>query len=230
MTDGGGRANGTDASALPRRLERRSEIRCGLHRWMVVAEHGSRPRRKESNRRGGWGAYGASIDVLEDGDDYQRVGEDRQHLSGDWAAMQMLDGLARGLDAFIPSRVLPAYVEVSSRFEAGNREGARALFEQTLPILAFSNQHFDVSIPFWKRVRQAERIFTTARCRPPIPDLDPVQGPRPRASPPAPPPSTGSTEPARRPVGGSAPYRHRLHGGRGVLLRPACFPCSFLRH
>lgn len=32
------------------------------------------------------------------------------HLSGGWAAMQMLDGLARGLDAFIPSGVLPAYV------------------------------------------------------------------------------------------------------------------------
>jgi 4-hydroxy-tetrahydrodipicolinate synthase len=31
----------------------------------------------------------------------------RLHLSGGWAAMQMLDGLARGLDAFIPSGILP---------------------------------------------------------------------------------------------------------------------------
>ncbi len=100
---------------------------------------------------------------------------DRLHLSGGWAAMQMLEGLARDLDAFIPSGVLPAYVEIFSRFEAGDREGARALFERALPILAFSNQHIDVSIPFWKRVREAEGIFTTALCRPPTPHLDPVQ-------------------------------------------------------
>ena len=100
---------------------------------------------------------------------------DRLHLSGGWAAMQMLDGLARDLDAFIPSGVLPVYVEVFSRFEAGDRDGARALFERALPILAFSNQHIDVSIPFWKRVREAEGIFATARCRPPVPDFDAVQ-------------------------------------------------------
>ncbi len=100
---------------------------------------------------------------------------DRLHLSGGWAAMQMLDGLARDLDAFIPSGVLPAYVEIFSRFERGDRDGARALFERALPILAFSNQHIDVSIPFWKRVRRAEGIFTTARCRAPIAELDPIQ-------------------------------------------------------
>ncbi|MFO1070340.1 MAG: dihydrodipicolinate synthase family protein [Geminicoccaceae bacterium] len=100
---------------------------------------------------------------------------DRLHLSGGWAAMQMLDGLARGLDAFVPSGVLPAYVRVFRLWADGKRDAARALFERMLPILAFSNQHIGVSIAFWKGVRKAERIFSTDLCRPPIAPLDAVQ-------------------------------------------------------
>jgi 4-hydroxy-tetrahydrodipicolinate synthase len=100
---------------------------------------------------------------------------DRLHLSGGWAAMQMLDGLARGLDAFIPSGLLPAYVRIFELWTAGEPAAARALFERALPILAFSNQHIEVSIQFWKRVRQRQGLFATTRCRPPIRPLDAVQ-------------------------------------------------------
>jgi 4-hydroxy-tetrahydrodipicolinate synthase len=100
---------------------------------------------------------------------------DRLHLSGGWAAMQMLDGLARGLDAFVPSGMLPAYVRVFRLWADGKRDAARALFERMLPILAFSNQHIAVSIAFWKGVRKAERIFATDLCRPPVAPLDAVQ-------------------------------------------------------
>lgn len=98
----------------------------------------------------------------------------RLHLSGGWAAMQMLDGLARDLDCFIPSGVLPAYVRIFDLWAKGERDAARALFERILPVITFSNQHIEVSIRFWKRVRVLEGTFTTAACRAARP-LDPVQ-------------------------------------------------------
>jgi hypothetical protein len=42
-------------------------------------------------------------------------------------------------------------------------------------VLAFSNQHIDVSIRFWKHVRRAQGIFATERCRTPVRALDRVQ-------------------------------------------------------
>lgn len=100
---------------------------------------------------------------------------DRLHLSGGWAVMQMLDGLARGLDAFVPSGILPVYVRIWDLWTAGKRDEARALFERALPVLAFSNQQIEVSIRFWKQVRHLQGIFATAGCRPQVRELDPVQ-------------------------------------------------------
>jgi 4-hydroxy-tetrahydrodipicolinate synthase len=105
----------------------------------------------------------------------QRATGGRLHLSGGWAAMQMLDGLARGLDAFIPSGILPVYVRIFELWTAGSHDAARALFERALPVLAFSNQDIDVSIRFWKLVRRRQGIFSTERCRAPVRTLDPVQ-------------------------------------------------------
>jgi 4-hydroxy-tetrahydrodipicolinate synthase len=46
------------------------------------------------------------------------------------------------------------------------------LFERVLPIVVFSNQHIDVSIRFFKHLRRASGLFTTANCRQPVPPLD----------------------------------------------------------
>jgi 4-hydroxy-tetrahydrodipicolinate synthase len=100
---------------------------------------------------------------------------DRLHLSGGWAAMQMLDGLARNLDAFIPSGLLPAYVTIFALWQQGDRDAARRLFEQCLPIIAFSNQDIRISIAFWKKVRRLQGLFATERARPPVGSLDAVQ-------------------------------------------------------
>ena len=99
----------------------------------------------------------------------------RLHLSGGWAAMHMLDGLARRLDAFIPSGLLPAYGRIFALWQQGDHIAARALFERCLPIIAFSNQDIAISIAFWKQVRLLEGIFATARARPPVAALDAVQ-------------------------------------------------------
>jgi dihydrodipicolinate synthase/N-acetylneuraminate lyase len=58
----------------------------------------------------------------------RRATAGRLHLSGGWAAMQMLDGLARGLDAFIPSGVLPVYVRIFELWSSGRHDEARTLF------------------------------------------------------------------------------------------------------
>jgi len=98
----------------------------------------------------------------------------RMHLSGGWAVMQMLDGLARGLDAFIPSGLLPVHSRIFAAWADGDHRRARTLFERILPVLTFANQHIDVSGRFWKAVRVRQGIFRTARCRLPAP-LDPIQ-------------------------------------------------------
>lgn len=117
------------------------------------------------------------VEVVPAGPKYSALKEaaPQLHLSGGWAATQMLDGLARGLDAFVPTGMLKAYVAVFDLFAAGERDAARALFERMLPVLAFTNQHIDVSIRFWKRWRHRRGVFTTDRCRPPVASLDAVQ-------------------------------------------------------
>ena len=99
----------------------------------------------------------------------------RLHLSGGWAATQMVDGLARGLDAFIPSGILPTYVRIFDLWRRGKEDEARSLFEDCLPVVVFSNQDIGTSIAFWKKIRRTEGIFTTERFRPPVRGLDEVQ-------------------------------------------------------
>ena len=113
------------------------------------------------------GLAAVKVETVPAGPEYTALRDavgDRLHLSGGWAAMQMLDGLARGLDAFVPSGLLPVYVRVFGLFTGGRRGVARALFERMLPVITFSNQHIEVSIRFWKRyrLRQGSSPPTTA--------------------------------------------------------------------
>jgi len=96
------------------------------------------------------------------------------HLSGGLAVMQMLDGLARGLDAFIPSGLLSTQVKIFNAWQKGEHKEARRLFEMILPVMAFSNQHIDVSRCFWKYVRVQQGIFSSAHSRLSLP-LDEIQ-------------------------------------------------------
>jgi len=75
----------------------------------------------------------------------------------------------------MPTCMEQVYVEIHRRFEAGDEAGARRLHGDILPILAFSNQHIWTSISFFKRLRQAEGLFSTSICRPPVPPLDAAQ-------------------------------------------------------
>jgi 4-hydroxy-tetrahydrodipicolinate synthase len=47
-----------------------------------------------------------------------------------------------------------------------------ALFRRLLPILAFSNQHLDISIHFFKRLLYRQGLYPTPRVREPILPFD----------------------------------------------------------
>jgi dihydrodipicolinate synthase/N-acetylneuraminate lyase len=96
----------------------------------------------------------------------------RLHVSGGWAVMQMIEALDRGVHAFMPTALHAVYVRIYRLHAAGDRQGARNLFEQVLPILAFSNQHLDISIHFFKRLLHAQGIYPTPAVRSPILPFD----------------------------------------------------------
>ena len=111
---------------------------------------------------------GLKIEVSMPGPKYSAVLQATQgglHVSGGWAAAQMLEALHRGVHAFIPTAMDVIYVEVFRRFSAGDHAGARALHAALTPVLAFSNQHIELSIRFFKHLRHREGLFATPLCR-----------------------------------------------------------------
>lgn len=118
------------------------------------------------------------VETVPAGSKYSRViaaTAGRLHVSGGWAVTQMPEALARGVHAFMPTALDPVYVAIYRAHRAGRADAARALFERLLPVLAFTNQHIDVSIRFLKRLRFVEGIFASEHCRPPVPPLDEIQ-------------------------------------------------------
>ncbi len=100
------------------------------------------------------------------------VTEGRLHVSGGWAVTQMIEALDRGVHAFMPTGLHEVYCRIHGLYASGDRPAARALFEELLPVLAFSNQHLDISIHFFKRLLHAEGTYATARVRSPILPFD----------------------------------------------------------
>ncbi len=86
-------------------------------------------------------------------------------VCGGWAVTQLMDAMARGVNAFIPTGMEQIYVTIYTLYKDGNIDAARELFSQVLPILNFSNQHIDTSIRFFKELRRAEGLFETNICR-----------------------------------------------------------------
>ena len=91
--------------------------------------------------------------------------EGRLSVAGGWAVTEMIDGLNRGVHAFMPTGMHLIYTEIYRRFAAGEQASAARLFEKIAPILQFSNQHLDVSIRFFKRLLHREGIFQTSKVR-----------------------------------------------------------------
>jgi 4-hydroxy-tetrahydrodipicolinate synthase len=74
----------------------------------------------------------------------------------------------------MPTGMHYIYTSIYRLFEEGKSEEAEKLFQQILPVLAFSNQHLDISIHFFKRLLYRQGIYSTPNVREPILPFDKV--------------------------------------------------------
>ena len=96
----------------------------------------------------------------------------RLHVSGGWASSQMIEALDRGVHTFMSTIMHKAYKIIFDLHHSGQRDKAKEIFQQIVPILAFSHQHVDISIHFNKRFYYKQGIFRTDRVRDPIIPFD----------------------------------------------------------
>ncbi len=115
------------------------------------------------------------IETVPAGIKYSRIlelTEGRLNLSGGWAVSQMLEGLRRGVHAFMPTGMHYIYTEIYRLYRSGQIEESEKLFKKILPVLAFSNQHLDISIHFFKRLLYKQGVYNTPNVRAPILKFD----------------------------------------------------------
>jgi dihydrodipicolinate synthase/N-acetylneuraminate lyase len=115
------------------------------------------------------------IEVVPAGVKYTEVLEatgGKLHLAGGWAVTQMIEALDRGVHTMMPTAMHRVYVQIFNFYQAGQRDAAVGLFNQIAPVLAFSNQHLDISIHFFKRLLCRQGIYSTPRVREPILTFD----------------------------------------------------------
>lgn len=93
-------------------------------------------------------------------------------VSGGWASTQMIEGLDRGVNAFMSTILPDLYTKVYHLHSQGERDAAKLAFNALLPVIAFSHQHLDISIHFNKRVLWRQGIFSTPLVREPILPFD----------------------------------------------------------
>lgn len=115
------------------------------------------------------------VETIPAGVKYTRIKEltgETLNISGGWAVTQMIEGLKRGVHAFMPTGMHFTYNEIYRRYKEGRHAEAEDLFQAILPILAFSNQHLDISVHFFKRLLFRQGIYATPNVRKPILDFD----------------------------------------------------------
>jgi 4-hydroxy-tetrahydrodipicolinate synthase len=115
------------------------------------------------------------IEVVPAGRKYTEVLEatrGKLHVSGGWAVMQIIEALDRGVHAFMPTGMHNIYTALYSLYRQGKRDDARRLFNELLPVLAFSNQHLDISLHFFKQLLYKQGIYATPKVRKPILPFD----------------------------------------------------------
>ncbi len=115
------------------------------------------------------------VETVPAGVKYSRIlslTDGRLNVSGGWAVTQMIEGLTRGVHAFMPTGMHWIYCKIYKLWKEGKESEATKLFEQILPVLAFSNQHLDISVHFFKRLLNQQGIYPTDRVREPILPFD----------------------------------------------------------
>ena len=117
------------------------------------------------------------VETVPAGVKYSRILEltnGQLNVSGGWAVSQMIEGLKRGVHAFMPTGMHRIYCVIYRLWKKGNEAEAEAKFQKILPVLAFSNQHLDISIHFFKRLLFKQGIYPTDLVREPILPFDKI--------------------------------------------------------
>ena len=117
------------------------------------------------------------VETVPAGVKYSRIlnlTQGRLNISGGWAVTQMIEGLKRGVHAFMPTGMHWIYAKIYKLWTEGKETEATDLFRKILPVLAFSNQHLDISIHFFKRLLHQQQIYPTDQVREPILPFDQI--------------------------------------------------------
>ena len=115
------------------------------------------------------------VETVPAGVKYSRILEltnGQLNVSGGWAVSQMIEGLKRGVHAFMPTGMHRIYTEIYRLWKSEKEKEAEQLFQLILPVLAFSNQHLDISIHFFKRLLFRQGIYPNDLVREPILPFD----------------------------------------------------------
>lgn len=86
-------------------------------------------------------------------------------IAGGWASDQIIEALDRDVDICMPTAMTRHYADIVDHYWAGDRDEASSRFRTILPVLAFTRQHLDISIQFYKRLMVYRGIFKTANIR-----------------------------------------------------------------
>ncbi|MBQ1386917.1 MAG: hypothetical protein IIY75_08970, partial [Erysipelotrichales bacterium] len=90
------------------------------------------------------------------------------NISSGWGNDQMIEALDRGIHSIMPSGLFELFTGVYKRYAAGNREAAKKLFFDILPIITFTRQGQSLNRKFHKRYMKAFGIFDTDLSREPV--------------------------------------------------------------
>lgn len=96
------------------------------------------------------------------------------NISGGWAVSQMIEGLTRGVHAFMPTGMHWIYTEIYRLWKSSEKVAATTLFRELLTILSFSNQHLDISVHFFKQLLHQQGTYPTPNVREPILPFDKI--------------------------------------------------------
>jgi len=83
------------------------------------------------------------------------------NISSGWGNDQMIEAFDRGIHSIMPSGLFELYTGVYKRYASGNRETAKKLFYDMLPIISFTRQAQSTNRKFHKVYMKAMGIFET---------------------------------------------------------------------
>jgi 4-hydroxy-tetrahydrodipicolinate synthase len=111
---------------------------------------------------------GVKVEVHNSGSKYTRLLKEtngRMHISSGWGNDQLIELLDRGVHAVMPSGLFEIWVKIYDLYKAGDRESAKSLFYDILPVVSFTRQDGSTNRAFHKRYFKRLGIFTLDRSR-----------------------------------------------------------------